>query len=129
MSEENIQPACTYIPPSTDVFALRGRERMTFLGECYPVGDARRILGLQRRSVSFPPGDFRKIVDTPENEGEEVALEAIIACQATHDGWVWVHLSPSTKEVLGMLLERWGTSVDVWCFVAFENVTSDEQST
>mgnify|MGYP000850312820 CR=1 FL=1 len=104
----------------SDVFSLRNNERMTFLGTIPLVEPTCHVLGIMRRSVSFPAGPHMDTVTTPENHGKPVMFEAIIACQQTKLGWVWVHLSPSTKEVIGSLTEQWGLPVDTWGFVGFE---------
>jgi len=119
----------------SDVFSVRNNERMTFLGTdisrlsddagTIPVVDGEllttcHVLGVMRRSVSFPAGPHMETVTTPENHGKPVMCEAIIACQQTELGWVWVHLSPSTKEIIGSLTEQWGLAVDTWGFVGFE---------
>lgn len=109
---------CTEVAATTDAFALRNSERIIFFGTEHPFG-VRCVLGIMRRSVSFPAGPHVETVTTPENQGKPVSFEAIVACQKTEIGWVWVHLSPSTKEVIGSLTEKWGLPVDTWGFVGF----------
>ena len=109
------------IMPMSDVFSLRNNERVNFYGTDYPFPNkGEYILGVMRRSVSFPDGIHMDTVNTPENLGKPVAFEAIIACQWTDNGWVWVHLSPASKEVIGSLTVEWGLPVDQWGFLGFE---------
>lgn len=109
----------THLEPVTDAFALRSNERCTYHGEEYPEG-LDRVLGIMRRSVFFPGGPYQETCLTPENKGLPVEFEAIIACERVDVGWIWVHLSPSTKEQLGSMLDKWGAVKDKWNFVSFQ---------
>ena len=102
----------------TDTFAMRNGEKIKFYGTEFPDTDD-YVLGIMRRSVSFPDGKHMETVNTPENNGKPVAFEAVIACHKSVNGWVWVQLSPSTKEILGSLTEEWGLPVDTWGYVGF----------
>lgn len=112
-------PKKTYLEPITDLFALRNNEQIACYGLEYPADISDRVLGLMRRSVQFPDGEYLAQSTCKETKGEPVMMEAILACEHTPAGWVWVQLSPSTKEQIGSLLERWNVPIDEWVYCGF----------
>lgn len=108
-----------FIAPANEPFALRNNEKFVFRGTEYPDLPGVQVLGIMRRSVSFPDENHMKTVNTPINMGVPVAMEAILACHKGVEGWVWVQLSPNTKEIVGSFVEDCGVPVDQWCYVSF----------
>lgn len=96
-----------------DSFTLRDKEVMQLCDERPTCGGT--WLAVQARSVSMPPGEVHPV---REFDGEPVEMAAIIAAQwIASKGWIWVQLSPPTKEVVGDYLFEQQVELDRWYYL------------
>lgn len=90
-----------------DVFALR-RGEMMWLWPEYPRVKGALVLAVMARTVEPPPGPRA-----------EIHAAAIVAARKDADGrWVWVHLSPMTKEDIGAyIFDECEIDFDRWYYL------------
>lgn len=108
---------------SFDSFTLRDGERMQLSSERPGKG---RYLAVMVRSVSMPAGEKANVRPI---DGAAVEQAAILACEMNSNGqWLWCHLSPPTKEVIGdFLFDDCKIDRDKWYYLTLTTEPKETQ--
>lgn len=98
-----------------EAFSLRDGEYVS-LGKDQPTEGT--WFAVMAKSVPQPPGEIVSNREVPGLESLSVEMAAIIACQIrmSDNKYVWMQLSPMTKEIIGDLMFDCKAELDQWYF-------------
>ena len=98
-----------------EMFALRHWEKM-LLHEKRPKSG--RFIAVRLQTAPTIPGEWQTTDD-----GRPAELLAVLAAELQNGNWLWAHLTPFSKEIIGTyMLDDCKAEVDVWYYLSLEDM-------